>query len=384
MKSRYRTSLVALTALAAANLCAGVWLSTDAARARDLHAVVEWAGAWIAGANPYAPVDAVVDYPPWALVVLAPLAALPAAWLAPIWVAVNATLLVLLVVRLVRLVGEPTRVRWALALLLGATACARTLSQFSLLSDTLAIFGAFSSSRVFGGLCLGMSLMKPQIGGVALVWCLLQREWARAGVALALAACLTGAFAFRIGLDPFALLDQYAGVLAYVHGAAAPLGGHTELRAWLLALVPSHAVSLSTSAILMVALLLPAIVSVGASARARQKATGDDGLELLALCGAASLLAVRHLSYDFILLWPALLAWRAAPLSVRPAGAGWPPAFALLSALLVLGLPAWVRLAVAGGAPGGLLVVTETDRLAAAGAWLALSWRLLFGTRGRS
>jgi hypothetical protein len=280
---------------------------------------------------------------------------------------VNAALLGWLIARLVRLVEEPARVRWALALLLAATAPARTLTQFSLLSFALAMGGLFSSSRAAGALCVGLSLMKPQVGGVALVWWLLRREWSRAGLALAVPLVLAGVFAAHADVGPLTLANQYADVLRLVYAGAEPFRGHTELGAS----------SLLASAALAVVLLLPAIAF---AARARAW-TRDEGLELLALCGAVSLLAMRHLSYDLILLWPALLAWRVPPFSVRRAASGWAAAFALIAVLLVAEIPGWVRLAVSWGAPSSILALTEIDRGLAIAAWLALAWYLWFARR---
>jgi hypothetical protein len=363
-----RARMVGLGVLAAVNLAAGLWLSTQPSHAEDLHAVAGWVREWLSGANPYASIHSVVDYPPWALVALSPLSLVPSAWLTPLWAGVNLALLAALIVRLVRRVDEPDRARLALALLLAATASSRTLTQFSLLSFLLAVTGGFSASRVLGGVCVGLSLMKPQVGGVVLCWWLLQREWARAGIAAGVAAALAVVFAVRAGIGPALLVQQYASVLTVVHGASEPLPGHTEFRAWLLPFWPEHAAALGTSAVLALLFLAPAVVAVS---RARpSRFAGDGSLELLALCGCASLLAVRHLSYDFLLLWPALLAWRRSP-----------AAFFTLSALLVAQLPGWVRLAAAHGFPAPILVLTEIDRYLAFGAWIVLSWRVAFASR---
>jgi hypothetical protein len=123
-------------------------------------------------------------------------------------------------------------------------------------------------------------------------------------------------------------------------------------------------------------LLVPAML---ASLR-RARRTGlslDTAYVGLALCGAVSLLSVRHLSYDFIVLWPALVAWRAAPFSADPRRYAPAAAFWALATALVIGLPGWVRAAVAAGAPEPLLVLTEADRVVALAAWAYLSWRNL-------
>jgi hypothetical protein len=76
--------LLAVAGLASLNLAAGLWLSPRPARGGDLQQVVDWTIAWSAGANPYS-AGSVVDYPPWALVVLWPLSALAPEWRQPLW-----------------------------------------------------------------------------------------------------------------------------------------------------------------------------------------------------------------------------------------------------------------------------------------------------------
>jgi len=110
--------------------------------------------------------------------------------------------------------------------------------------------------------------------------------------------------------------------------------------------------------VLAVALLAPAM----AFAVRRRGWTRREQLELLALCGAVSLLAVRHLSYDFVLLWPAI--------------AGGPSGFLLLAGAMIADIPAWARLASAHGGAWAIDPLTQADRVVAVGAWVALSWRL--------
>ena len=57
-----------------------VWLSWDPTRSEDLRRVAVWVRGWVGGAHLYG-AGSDVDYPPWAIVVLAPQAAVPTAWL---------------------------------------------------------------------------------------------------------------------------------------------------------------------------------------------------------------------------------------------------------------------------------------------------------------
>lgn len=369
--------LAILTTLAVVNLGAGLWLSLQPARLLDLRQIVNWAEAWGAGANPYAAAGSTVDYPPWALVMLWPLSILPESWRWFGWPAVNLGLLLLLIAVLVRQGREPGRQQVALGLLLAATAPARTLGQFSLLSYALAIGGGFSRGPVLGGLAVGLSLLKPQVGGVVLLWVILRRDWRRAGVALAVPLVLTVAYAWRAHVGPATVIHEYLQVLGLVHGAFDPLPGHTELAAWLMHLFPAHAGGLLVAGALASVMAIPAVVF---AMRVTRWPT-DMALDVLALCGTASLLAVRHLSYDLILLWPAVVAWRVPPFSLERATATRLAVFIGLAGLLVIEPPAWARLAVSYGGPMGLMALTQTDRIVAVLTWGILSWRILRKSR---
>ncbi len=361
-----------LAALASVTLAAGVWLSLQPDRTLDLEHLGLWARAWGSGVNSYAPPDSVVDYPPWALVVLWPLSFVPATWQAAVWVAVNVGLVAAVVSRLARRAIEPGEIQVRLALLLTAAACFRTLNQFSLLSYALALYGASARSPVGGGMLLGLSLIKPQIGGVVVAWEVLRGRWRAPLAALAVPCVLTAAYAARVHASVWQVVGQDAAALARVHGAADPLPGHTELRAWLVALHVSWAGRLEVSAVLAVLLMLPALWA----AWRRSRWTPDAALELLALCGATSLLAVRHLSYDFVLLLPALVAWRVWPFTAAAHRAVRTWMFFGLAFLLLVEVPSLARAAAGIHAPWAL---TEMDRATALAAWAILSWRL---TRG--
>lgn len=366
-----RRWLVALGLLAAVNLAAGLRLSVRPDHAVDLQHVIAWSDTWLLGGDPYAPQDAEVDYPPWALVELSPLALLPEGARASIWIVLNVALLIALARRLARETREPPPVQLALVLLLVSTAAARTLTQFSVLSFTFAIAGALSASASGAAVLVGLALMKPQIGAVAWIWLLVSRQWGRAALALAVPVVLTMIFALRLSISPIALAEEYGRALTFVHGGPDALAGHTELRAWLLRLWPDQAGSLIVAAFVAVVLLIPAVV---AAARLGEW-TLDRRLEWLAFSGAASLLAVRHLSYDFLLLWPALVAWRVPPFAAAPRGRN-RLVFLIFAAALVASVPGWVRLAVAAGAPATLLLLTGVDRGIAVAAYLALVRRI--------
>ena len=77
--------LVVITAIAAAKLTEGILRLYVG----DLDKVVGWIRQWVAGVDPYRGPDSRVDYPPEALLILAPLSLLSGRGLHVVWVGVN-------------------------------------------------------------------------------------------------------------------------------------------------------------------------------------------------------------------------------------------------------------------------------------------------------
>src|SRR5258705_6028698 len=135
--------VIGLAAAACVNLAAGATIALrDPARASDLRMMYGWCRAWlIDGQSLYAGPEAVVDYPPNAIVLLSPLALVPARWLVPLWTAgalALAPVLPWLVLRCAARRGQPALAAAVSALLYLCWAAPRTLLQFSLASLTLA------------------------------------------------------------------------------------------------------------------------------------------------------------------------------------------------------------------------------------------------------
>ena len=216
---------------AGVSLAAGVWLSLDPARLADVALVGAWAKDWRAAISPFA-AEIGADYPPWALVTLAPLTWIPDALRAPAWIAVNLALALFIVRALTRDVPASDTRRWLVPALLCVVSF-RTLNQFSLLSLGLALAGATARSPVMGGLWLGLALMKPQVGGVIWIAHLCLRDWRRVTIAAAVPVVLTLVCAWGLGQTPLRVLQDYASVLSATHGGSTPFVGHTELEAWL-------------------------------------------------------------------------------------------------------------------------------------------------------
>ncbi|MFI5179002.1 MAG: glycosyltransferase family 87 protein [Vicinamibacterales bacterium] len=383
----------ALTTLAVSNLVAGIVLSLSTSHAGDLLQVVRWAGEWLHGLDPYSLPEAVVDYPPWALVWLAPLAWIPGGVLTACWIAINLGLAAWAIATLVGWANEPRSRLVLLAMLLASAASFRTLSQFSLLSFALAIAGAASRSRGVGGVLLGLSLFKPQIGGAIALWVWLRGQRGRVLVAAAVVLGLSLAFTVRLGVDPITVAREYAAALARTYGDLTAIPGHSDLRSAIAVYAPHADAGWPLALVIALALLAPLAIGLW---RTRGALPASD-LEIAAFCGVVSLLALRHLSYDFLLLLPLIVAWRVWPFAGdRNAGVsqgsgpdwrqpGLTPSvrsrrsarFWIVSALLVVELPSWYRRVLEPAGLTGFGFLTEFDRLLCLGVWIAIARRLM-------
>lgn len=267
------TSLAA--ALAAVSVLVAVWLSLQPHRLGDLHRVAGWTSQWLHGVSLYGP-DSDVDYPPWAIVTLSPIALIPSGWLPMVWGSINLVALGFIARRLSRSWGT-------LFFLLIAAGAMRTLNQFSLVALALAVAGTTGATPT-SALWLGLSLMKPQIGAVFWLHALWRREWRLASLALAVPALLMVIYAARVHVPLLGVPGAYAQSIHVQYDDI--FWGQTEITSWLRTLAPGG------SAIAIA--LLVAGAAFAPLARVRP---------LLGLA-LASLLAMRHLSYDLILLLP--------------------------------------------------------------------------------
>jgi hypothetical protein len=311
-------ALLASAALAVAAGVTAVVLSLRPERATDLTRMAAWSATWLSGVDLY-DAASLVDYPPWAIVAFSPLAWLAPAWRAPVWVALNVVLLALVARVLAgRLRDHAGPAVAVLGSLLFAAGAGRTLNQFSIAAMACGVAAIFGPAR-WRGVALGLSLVKPQVGIIFLLVALARREWRTVVIATGVVVALTMVYASAAGTDLVDLPAAYLGALARGQASVAP--GQTEIAFWLFPSAPRLAVSAALFALLS----LPAIWS-GPGAR----------WGFLAL---ASLLSVRHLSYDLVLLLPWLaaqrsgIAWLVAPLMVANPSAvgglvapGWPPA----------------------------------------------------------
>jgi hypothetical protein len=292
--------------LAAVNLTAGLVVSSLPPRQSDLETMRRWTSTWLAGGTDiYDLPDEAPDYPPNAIVILAPLALLPASVTPPVWATMNLVLAPTVAFLAVRTAGPSPAVGAVLpGLMFLCWGGFRTLLQFTLL--TLA-FGLSARrladrSRVASGVCLGLSLIKPHIAAPFLLWAMFARKGRELAIAAAVSA--VGFLVYcRVAQSPAsAVLNNYRDVLARVYGGdSLGLVGLTNLRPLFELITGEHVWSALLSA--AVALLLLALVCSLGIAEGSQAAPVR--FSAPALGGLWSLLTFYHLTYNFLLALPA-------------------------------------------------------------------------------
>lgn len=348
---------------ACVNVAAGVTIALgDPGRASDLRTVYDWCRAWLIAGQPlYTAPDAATDYPPNAIVVLAPLALVPARWLVPLWTAVAVALTPVLPWIVMRCASRRDRDGRELIVPVLASLCwaaPRTLLQFSLLSMILAFVALLIVDRrwLAGGVALGLALAKPHIAAPVALWMLVT---GRIRPLAAAAAVVLGGWAvydLRIGESPLTTAAGYWHVLGSQYWGADGLIGHTSLRGWTRMWTADPATA-DALWIALSALLL--IVLCALAARDRSRALDQGGIAVPALFCLWSLLVTYHNGNNMILMLPAFaFLWyhgeRRTPLwHLLPV--------AILQAALMFDLP--VRLAGAAPALGrGRIVIEQFDR----------------------
>jgi hypothetical protein len=359
----------------ALSLAFGVWRSHQPEALADFEAVRSWTGTLASGEYPYN-ADSNADYPPWALVTLAPLLVLPDSVAGWGWIFVNIGLALAVAWRLAQVADVPRATRWALVALILMCSPFRVLSQFSVLSFALGLWGASLKTPTGGGVLLGLSLMKPQVGGALLLAHVCLRDWRRVVVAVGVPVALTGVAALWTGTSPLVLMADWLAIVESLHGGDGLFPGHTELEPWLVGVIPG-VTTVAGSVALGVVLLVPAMLVAGRLPAWRQVDT-QHRLQLYAWCGAVSLLATRHLAYDFLLLLPLVAAWRSAPLFQRQQSSLRHWVWITTVLLLVAQVPGWWRRVFEPiGSVEWAEFVLSSDRALAVAVYGVLSWFIM-------
>jgi hypothetical protein len=290
------------------NLAAGVVVALQPERWSDLGSVMRWGRDWLVdGTNVYAPPDALVDYPPHAVVLLSPLGVLPFGVAFPIWVIANLAFVFLapyLAVRFFR-PHAPFRTTLLPILMFASWWGAHTLVQFSLLALVFSMAALMWADErpSASGVCLGLALMKPQVAVPLFLWTLFTRRWKIAATALGVVAAGFALFCIRSHANPIGVTRNYLAILAGFHLGDVVLTGASELRPLIrLAVVDVSRVD-AIAAALAVALL------AGICAAGFQEGRANRRLLYAAppLAACWSLLTFYHLSYGFVVLLPVLM-----------------------------------------------------------------------------
>ena len=290
--------LAGLTLVALINLAIGLAIAFAPDRVVDYRQVVSWSGEWLRGGDPYASPASITDYPPPALVLFAPLALLPAGTAIAAWVAVNAALSIAIAWMSAR-IAAPRAASASLAMLVLALPAVRTLNQFSIAAFAAALAGFLIAPRrpALAGVAIGVSLVKPHIGGPALLWALASRRWTTVAWAAGTQAVLLGVYLARAGTAPHVLFDRYLESLARAQNREDLIGGVTSLdRLLVWTSFEPLTLQMCTTAALGIALVW-------------LWRRGSSDLDLRFFAGACllSLLSFRHLSYNLLLAIPALV-----------------------------------------------------------------------------
>jgi len=302
-----RAATLALAVAAGVNLVAGAVLALrDPARAADLWSMVDWCRAWLLnGERLYTAPGATTDYPPNAIVMLAPLALLPRGWLLPLWTAGALALAPILAYCVTRCASRGDRSALAVPILLFLCwTGTRTLLQFSALSMTLAFASVLivDSHQIVSGLLLGLALFKPHIAGPVALWAATTgRLRVLAAAAIVVAAGWT-VYDVRIGELPLTTLSGYWHVLGEQYAGRDGLMGRTSIRAWTHALADGAATA-DAWWVGIAALLL--VLTCWLARRDVRRPLDAGGMAVPALWCLWSLLAIYHNTNNLILMLPA-------------------------------------------------------------------------------
>jgi hypothetical protein len=368
--------------LALVNLSAGVLIATWPQRQTDLLTVRSWGSEWLLhGANIYESYDDLPDYPPHAVIFLSPLAALPAGWAVAVWAALNLALAPIaawLAIRAARpqIVFAETLLPMLMFLCWGGF---RSLLQFSLVALVFGLLSMVLARRrpTISGICLGMSLMKPQIAVPFFLWAIFTRRFRIAALALAVVAGGVLVYCFSVGYSPVAFVVRYTEILRIFYSGHAMMVGRSEIRPLVMSLTTRGGL-IDAVAVTVSGLLLVAICVVGF------KEGKSDRLLMFgapAMGAIWSLLTFYHLTYGFVVLLPVatlLIFLDDPPTSVFRTRVFWAMQLGLMFDVVTL----WRWFAPALGLPAAAATaVSHADR------WLMLALFVsitILAVRGRS
>jgi hypothetical protein len=329
--------------VAAVNLALGLALAANPDRQSDLETVRRWTHAWLFdGVDLYAPLTSGTDYPPHAILFLSPLALLPGAAAAPLWMALNLLLAVLAPVLAARIArpGVARADTVCLAILFLGWSGTKALLQFTLLTLVLGLAAMRLAERRPGwsAVCLGLALMKPQIGLPFLLWAGFSRHTRVAVGSLIVVAAGSVAWCVRASADPFHVARRYLEILQVYYAGRGSMVGVSQAGPLIHRLAPDAAASVATG------LLSAALLGIVCAAALRARRGPGLPFAVPAMACIWSLTTFYHLTYGFVLLLP-LAALLLLADAIEPAGWRLPVVtFWAMQVLLVVDAPGlWRR-----------------------------------------
>jgi hypothetical protein len=303
-----RRVLMFWAVLAVVNIGAGVFISTQPHRITDLETMMRWGRSWLMSGDPlYGSPGALVDYPPYAIVLLSPIGMLPIGLAVPIWVTLNigfACMAPYLAARFFRPHDSFKGVLLPILMFL-TWGGVRTLTQFSLMALALSMAALYLADLRprEAGVWLGLGLMKPQVAVPVFLWSVFTRRWRVVLTSAVVVLVLIAMFCLRAQVSPNAILTSYTGILATAFTGDAILVGLSELRPLLQGFV-TDAGDLDLMTVSIVLALLAAICMAGLQEGAHRSRVLYAAPPLVACW---SLLSIYHLTYGFIVLLPVMM-----------------------------------------------------------------------------
>ena len=349
-----------LVVLAMTNLASGLVVFNRL----DFQLMHRWTSEWLwHGVNLYAG-ESFTDYPPNAIVTLAPLALLPLVPSAWLWAFFNIALATAAPVVAAKAVRDDARAA-DIALLTLTFLCwsaTRSLLQYSLLTVVFGVLAWRLADRRpwVAGMLLGLAVMKPQAALPFCLWVVFTGRWRLILPSVLTVVMLWLAYCARVGAAPLTVAADYLAIMREMYAGAYQQVGHSEFAR----LAPAGSADLWRMLTALVTFGLIITTIIPQLLRAPHNREGLSPLPALpGMVAAAVLITFRHLSYAFVALLPAA-AWLL--LDDEPTSkAARRRAFWVMQCGLIVDVPTVGRLLERLGMPPGSLgtVLGHADRI---------------------
>jgi hypothetical protein len=292
----------------AVNAILAATLVSEPGRAADLLLVHDWCTRWLkSGEDLYASIASEADYPPNAIVMLSPIALIPADALALVWAPITLALTFVFAYLVVRF-QAPHAASGIAAVPMLLFLCwggVRMLLQFTRLTAALTYAAVrFADSRPFAsGILLGAALTKPQISGPIALWMFLTMRWRPVLVAIAVVAVACAVYIVRADTSVPAVIAGWTAIMSYLYSdptSPTPLIGRTSIRGWTYALAgeEGNILWIAGAAVLLTIPCFAAVVE------ARRRVARAEAAVPALFC-LWSLLVWFHLGNNLVLMFPA-------------------------------------------------------------------------------